>query len=97
MNYDEDIINATDAIAEIVGSDNPVQIQFLTCIEGTSNKYHFFALFQEGKKWCAANAYAGLGKSPKVCIFAEGIEDEVRELYLKKIGEKIKKGYEVVI
>jgi hypothetical protein len=30
-----------------------------------------------------------------VCIIAEGDEEEVRAAYLKKIGEKIKKGYKV--
>lgn len=95
MNYEDDLINASDAIAEMVGTDNPVQVQFLTFVEGTSNKYHFFALFQQGEKYTAANAYAGFGKPPKVCIIAEGDEEEVRAAYLKKIGEKIKKGYKV--
>jgi hypothetical protein len=95
MNHEDDLINASDAIAEVVGSDNPMTVQFLTFSEGTSNKYHFFALFEKDGEWTAANAYAGFGKAPKVCIVAEGDEETVRAAYLKKIGEKIKKGYKV--
>ena len=95
--YDSDILSASNAVADIVGSDDPISMSFLIFSSDTSYKYHFFALFLRGKKYTAVNAYARVGGTPKVFIIAKGEEEYVQKAYLKKIGEKIKKGYEVVI
>ena len=91
-----DVINALRAIRDAMGKDTdekPIKHAFLTFQEGTSNKYHYFAMFKSGDEFTAANAYARIGYSPQVDVFAVGDEETVSAAYNQKLSKKKAKGY----
>jgi predicted DNA-binding WGR domain protein len=67
--------------------------QLLTLSEGTSHKFHFFALYDDNGIWKAGNAYGRIGAEPKAMMIASGDESPVRSAYQRKIRAKKIKGY----
>jgi predicted DNA-binding WGR domain protein len=96
---DESKVNESnlDAIRNVIEdedvSDEPIEQTYLTYTEGTSNKFHQFAIFKVGDEYVAANAYGRIGKAPQAIIFARGDKETVSAAYDKKIASKTKKGY----
>lgn len=97
-----DSIKALNAIRMNLGKElgantnvRPIASKYLTFTEGTSNKYHYFAMFKLGDECVAANAFARIGYDPQVKIFARGDEATVKASYKEKLNSKIKKGYAI--
>jgi len=64
--------------------------------EGTSNKFHFFAMFfdPDTELYVGANAYGRIGKGAKVItISSSPAKNEVMRAVLKKQMAKQRKGY----
>jgi len=91
-----DQVRALRDIRRMVGStnDKPIQSTTLSYSDEKSNKYHYFAILQRPDgDYIAANAYARIGYTPKVSVFASGDLDIVRSAYDKKVQAKMDKGY----
>jgi predicted DNA-binding WGR domain protein len=72
----------------------PKWFRFLVFQEGSSNKYHYFAIFAKGNGFVAANAYGRIGYGPKVVQIAEGNDyGDVEQKALAKYRVKSSKGY----
>jgi len=94
-----DANNALGALRNAIGLDKgttPVAKQFLTYQEGTSNKYHYFAMFKRGNEYVAANAFGRIGYYPQTSVFSTGDKDTVEIDFNDKISKKMSKGYKVV-
>lgn len=86
---------------ELVGK-HPVTLlteTYLTCTEGTSNKFHLFVLYKYDNptqyiKYIAGNAFGRIGNAPQGCVIEEGCERyDVECVMNKKIQAKKNKGY----
>jgi len=70
---------------------------YITNRKGTSNKYHYFAVFKVGRKWIAANVNGRIGYSPpasnvrKIGEFES--EGDAKEAAEKKMNKKVGAGY----
>lgn len=86
------------ALRNSLGVDGaPVWRKYLTKREGSSNKYHYFAVFQSGKAFIAANAYGRIGYPVKgVAVVGEGSSaKEAIDIASKKLEKKQdKRGYQ---
>ena len=94
--YSERALSVIKASIGVTDGVKPITTKFLVFSKGTSNKYHSFALFQDGENYTAVNAYAKIGRDPRAFIIANGYEETIKEAYEEKIAEKIKKGYKLV-
>ena len=72
---------------------SPKWFRFLVFQEGTSNKFHYFAVFEKGKSFVAANASGRIGGEPQVHEIATGDYEEVEKKALSKYRAKSAKGY----
>ena len=69
---------------------------FLTFQEGSSNKFHYFAIFKSRTGQCAGgNAYGRIGYNPKAIEVARGSEMSVMSDVRQKVSQKQHKGYVV--
>ena len=67
---------------------------FLTFMEGTSNKFHYFGVFKSRMGDCVGgNAYGRIGYAPKAIEVSRGNEYRVMGDVQKKVYEKKRKGY----
>lgn len=72
----------------------PTNTTFLTMRKGKSNKFIYFAMFKDGRKYVAGNAYGRIGYEPKVSKIGAGFDSElIKSAMDKKIAAKKKKGY----
>jgi len=70
--------------------------QLMVMREGSSNKFHYFALFddRENERFVAGNAYGRIGYRPTVVLIAEGPNQlAVEGAYNRKARAKMAKGY----
>jgi hypothetical protein len=74
---------------------HPIEETILVKSEGTSNKFHYFALFQDASnQWVAANAYGRIDYTPQAVVIASGpTESTVRAAMNNKIATKKNSGY----
>ena len=74
----------------------PVWREYVTVQGGTSNKYHYFVVLQDGDdRFVAANAYGRIGYKPKVFDLGEyKTFKEALAVAKKKLAIKMRKGYE---
>jgi len=74
---------------------HPADEVILVKSEGTSNKFHYFALFQNvSGQWVAANAYGRIDYNPQAVVIASGpVESTVRASMNNKIAAKKGSGY----
>jgi hypothetical protein len=69
--------------------------EFLTYTEGTSNKFHMFAIFEDDDGvFVGGNAYGRIGKRPRVIEVARGPRRSVERVVYDKMRKKENKGYE---
>ena len=72
----------------------PKWFRFLVYQQGTSNKFHYFAVFAKGEGFISANAFGRVGYTPQVTRIAEDKNyDEVERATLAKYKVKSAKGY----
>ena len=91
-----DIRRSHDVLRSKFGmKEHPVEETILVKSEGTSNKFHYFALFQDASnQWVAANAYGRIDYNPQAVVIASGpIESTVRAAMNNKIATKKSGGY----
>jgi hypothetical protein len=71
-----------------------VSAQYLTFREGSSNKFHYFAIFEtpEGE-YVGGNAWGRIGYSPKAIEIARGSLRHVESAVMQKMNAKYAKGY----
>lgn len=68
---------------------------FLTFSEGTSNKFHYFAVIKAGGEYVGGNAYGRIGSSAKVIEIVRGKSlSSVMSVVRRKEYEKEAKGYQ---
>lgn len=67
--------------------------EMLTFSEGTSNKFHFFCIFEDEGEWKAGNAYGRIGGNVSAIEIARGSRMAVESAYGRKIRSKRAKGY----
>jgi hypothetical protein len=70
---------------------------FMTVEEGTSNKFHYFAVFRSRTGECAGgNAYGRIGYNPKAIEVARGSEGSVMaDVRAKASAKQRSRGYQV--
>jgi len=73
----------------------PVKEAYLTDKSGSSNKYHYFVLFQDGEEFTAANVYGRIGVTSRAHEIARGGKYTAISAYKDKMSAKVRKGYEV--
>ena len=70
---------------------------FLTYTEGTSNKFHYFAVVKVGNEYVGGNAYGRIGANAKVIEIARSPSlSSVMNVVRNKEYEKEAKGYHKV-
>jgi predicted DNA-binding WGR domain protein len=71
--------------------------QYITFREGSSNKFHFFVVFETaGKQYVAANAYGRIGYPAKIFDLGSFRDQyEALDVAKRKLHSKLNKGYEV--
>jgi predicted DNA-binding WGR domain protein len=74
----------------------PVWREYITFREGTSNKFHYFVVFDAGNnRYIAANAYGRIGYPAKVVDLGEyPTKDAALGVAMRKLRAKLAKGYE---
>jgi len=84
------------ALRNKIGVDgSPVWKQYLTYRSGSSNKFHYFSVFERDGEYVAANAWGRIGYDPKVTIFGSGpSEKQAIAVAQDKMFKKRDKGYE---
>jgi len=87
-------IRALDAVMSLGSKAKLVAESVLTFSEGTSHKFHFFALYNDDGTWKAGNAYGRIGANPKAIMISSGSEGAARAAYESKLRAKKAKGYE---
>lgn len=93
------ILNAVRAAVGVpfVGKGSePLHREYITMQKGTSNKYHYFAVFQKGREFIAANASGRIGYNPKVTIIDSfpTLDSAVAACDRKSSHKQITRGYE---
>jgi predicted DNA-binding WGR domain protein len=87
-------IRALDAVMRLGSKAKLVKEALLTYSEGTSHKFHFFALYNDDGIWKAGNAYGRIGGTPKAIMIESGSEGAARSAYEAKLRAKKAKGYQ---
>ena len=73
-----------------------VYSSFLTYSEGTSNKFHYFAVVFDGSEYVGGNAYGKIGQKAKVIEIARSASKGlVMGVVQNKEYEKKRKGYQI--
>lgn len=83
-------------IEAVFGGGRPVKWvyqSFLTYSEGTSHKFHMFAVVQVGHEYVGGNAYGRIGGTAKVIEIARGSQGSVMSVVYDKERQKESKGY----
>ena len=88
-------IEAAEALREAldVGMARTVLEKTMTMREGTSNKYHYFAIYDLDGTFVGGNAYARIGEKPKTIEIARGQRMTVFSQVQKKMRVKQQRGY----
>jgi hypothetical protein len=73
-----------------------IKESLLTYSEGTSHKFHFFALYNDNGRWKSGNARGRIGGEPKAMMIGTGDEATARGAYDRKLRAKLAKGYQIV-
>jgi len=91
-----DILSALRRTIGVDKNAEPLTRKYLTMREGSSNKFHYFAVFKnKNDEFVAANAYGRIGYDPKVAIISVSeTEAQAFSDMNDKIRSKTKKGYE---
>jgi predicted DNA-binding WGR domain protein len=87
-------IRALNAVLNLGAKSKLVEESLLTYSEGTSHKFHFFALYNDNGTWKAGNAYGRIGGEPKAIMIESSSEGSARAAYNNKLRAKKAKGYE---
>ena len=90
------ILKALRSQFGIEAVNRPIWRQYVTNTEGTSNKYHYFVVFQDGDKYYAANAYGRIGyPSVKVKeLYSGDSKNDAMNAAKTKLRKKLQK-YEI--
>jgi predicted DNA-binding WGR domain protein len=91
----KDVSMATDILCSTLHvNGKPIWDSFMTVQEGSSNKFHYFAVFQTDRgDYVAGNAWGRIGYQPKAIEIARGDVATVESAMRKKVAAKHKKGY----
>lgn len=68
--------------------------EMLTMTEGSSNKFHFFCVFEDNGVFKGGNAYGRIGGNVNAISIAEGRRSEVEIAVARKMRTKQAKGYQ---
>jgi predicted small secreted protein len=73
---------------------DPIWRAYLTKQEGTSNKFHYFAVFEKDGVFIAANAYGRIGYTPRLFVIDKSTDfDDTLKLAKAKMKSKVGGGY----
>jgi len=91
QNMEDESVRVLDVVLNLSPSARVVQKEFLVFSEGTSHKFHFFALYNDAGVMKAGNAYGRIGG--RVTAIEIGRGSGAADEFNRKLRSKINKGY----
>lgn len=97
-----EIVKALRGHYDIKEVSDPIWREYITFREGTSNKYHYFAVMEKKNEdgsttYTAANVYGRIGYPPREVVDLGEYHNKFQALGVaqKKLNSKLQKGYQI--